>query len=223
MQRVGILYFNKMIASLTLAAFFLTSFTPFSFAQNTLPQLTLQSSEAMLQGIRVSPDNPFQFDFLIDQGKGARVTGQGGTSHLTLETSKLIKYFLAALTTPPKDMWVNLNPKEPDRIVAKEFGTTDMGRDLLAQDYILKQLTASLLSPDGEVGRKFWDKIYERVQSSELSGQRNSKNLNSDLCTLTSKIWIIPDTAEVYTKDGVAFVTKARLKVRLEEDHQRST
>ena len=60
---------------------------------------------------------------------------------------KLIKYFLASLTVPEDEMWVNLSPYEKDRIIPLAFGTTEMGRDLLAQDYILKQLTASLMYP----------------------------------------------------------------------------
>jgi ABC-type sulfate/molybdate transport systems ATPase subunit len=66
------------------------------------------------------------------------------------ESSKLIKYFLASLTIPEKDLWVNLShPYEKDRMIArKNLGQTEMGRDMLAQDYILKQLTASLIYPE---------------------------------------------------------------------------
>ena len=59
---------------------------------------------------------------------------------------RLVKYFLAALTIPEKDLWVNLSPYEKDRVITDEFGSTEMGRDLLAQDYMLKQLTSSLIS-----------------------------------------------------------------------------
>ena len=76
------------------------------------------------------------------------------------ESSKLIKYFLAALTTPENEMWVNLSPYEKDRIIPDAFGITEMGRDLLAQDYILKQITSSLMYPEDELGSRFWDKVY---------------------------------------------------------------
>ena len=66
------------------------------------------------------------------------------------DASRLIKYFFAALTVPEKDLWVNLSPYEKDRIAPVAFARTEMGRDLLAQDYLLKQLTASLMYPDGE-------------------------------------------------------------------------
>jgi hypothetical protein len=53
---------------------------------------------------------------------------QGGRSR-----TKLIKYFLASLTIPEKDLWVNLSPYEKDRIIPQSFGLTEMGRDLLSR------------------------------------------------------------------------------------------
>ena len=35
-----------------------------------------------------------------------------------------------------------------------DFGKTEMGRDLLAQDYILKQITASLIYPENRFGEE---------------------------------------------------------------------
>ena len=62
-------------------------------------------------------------------------------------------------------MWVNLSPIESKRIVPEAFAQTEMGRDLLAQDYVLKQFTASLIYPESRLGKKFWDKIYQDAQS----------------------------------------------------------
>ena len=36
-----------------------------------------------------------------------------------------------------------------------------MGRDLLAEDYMLKQITASMIYPEDEVGKKFWKRVYD--------------------------------------------------------------
>ena len=66
----------------------------------------------MLKGIKVHPDNPFRFDFILDKGDS-----QLGNDQLKEESTKLIKYFLACLTIPEKDLWVNLSPYEKDRIV----------------------------------------------------------------------------------------------------------
>jgi len=40
-----------------------------------------------------------------------------------------------------------------------------MGCDLLAQDYMLKQITASLIYPEDELGKKFWKRVYEVASS----------------------------------------------------------
>ena len=65
---------------------------------------------------------------------------------------------------PEDDLWVNLSPYEKDRIIPEAFGQTEMGRDLLAQDYLLKQLTASLMYPEEELGNKFWKRVYQKAQ-----------------------------------------------------------
>ena len=87
-----------------------------------------------------------------------------------MNPSKLIKYFLASLTIPEKDLWVNLSPYEKDRIIPQSFGLTEMGRDLLAEDYMLKQITASLIYPEDEIGKKFWKRIYEEA-AKKVTGQ----------------------------------------------------
>ncbi len=129
------------------------------------------------------------------------------------ESTKLIKYFLASITTPEKDLWVNLSPYEKDRITPESFGQTEMGRDLLAQDYMLKQLTASLIYPEDELGKKFWNRVYE--ESAKRFGTTNIP-VNS-----FNKVWIVPEKAEVYENApaGTAYVLESRLKVMLEEDY----
>src|SRR5207244_1947201 len=111
----------------------------------------------LIRGMKVHPENPFKFDFIID-------TGDSKQSQLKQESSTLIKYFLASLTIPEKDLWVNLSPYEKDRMIAQNLGSTQMGQDMLAQDYILKQLTASLIYPEKNLGKNFWDKVYAKAQ-----------------------------------------------------------
>ena len=154
----------------------------------------------ILKGIKVHPDNPFRFDFIVDQGDKE-------------ECTKLIKYFLASLTTPENDMWVNLSPYEKNRIIPESFGLTEMGRDLLAQDYMLKQITASLIYPEDETGKRFWKRVYE--ESMKKFGTTNIQ-INT-----FNKVWIIPERAIVYenAKAGTAYVVESKLKVMLEEDY----
>ena len=96
----------------------------------TMLTTTPQFTPTMVKGITVHPENPLEFDFIIDTGD-THIQGEA----LERESKRLIKYFLAALTVPEKDLWVNLSPYEADRIIPDGFGQTEMGRDLLAQDY----------------------------------------------------------------------------------------
>src|SRR5271167_4253766 len=66
---------------------------------------------AYVKGISIYPDDPFKFDFIIDTGD-MKLNDQ----QFKEESNKLIKYFMAALTVPEKEDWVNLSPYEKDRI-----------------------------------------------------------------------------------------------------------
>ena len=172
----------------------------------SMVSLTPAFTPVIVRGLKVHPENPLEFDFIVDPGD----TGLKDDA-LRDEANKLIKYFLASLTIPEKEMWVNLSPYEKDRIIPKTFGETEMGRDMLAQDYILKQLTASLMYPEDELGKEFWERVYAKVQS---------KYGAVDIPTDTfNKVWIVPQEAVVYEKGGSAYVLDCRLKVMLEEDY----
>ena len=163
----------------------------------------------VLKGIQLDPKNPFRFHFFVDRGDSV------GTiinrPYLKNESAKLIKYFLASLTIPEKDLWVNLSPYEKNRIVPQEFGQTEMGRDLLAQDYLLKQITATIIYPESHLGQEFWYKVYSQAQAKYGTTNIPINTFN--------KVWIVPDKAVVYENVGTAFVLENHLKVMLEEDY----
>jgi hypothetical protein len=161
---------------------------------------------ALLQGLILDTDNPFAFNFILDTG-----FDQLEPEELSQESNRLIKYFLAALTIPENDQWVNLSPYEKDRIVPKDFGITEMGRDLLAQDYLLKQFTASLMNPEEELGEEFWERVYQKAY--DLYGT-SSIPVNT-----FNKVWIVPDEALVFTEGRTALILKTHLKVMLEQDY----
>ena len=204
--------------------------------------LSPEYNPPILKGIKVHPDNPFRFDFILDKGDAMPTRGhvpreagyvspstlpskkalnlkasQGNHPNddqkLRVEATKLIKYFLASLTIPQKDLWVNLSPYEKDRIIPQSFGLTEMGRDLLAEDYMLKQITASLIYPEGETGKKFWKRIYE-----EAAKKFGTTNIPVNTF---NKVWIVPEKAVVYenTKAGTAYIVTSKLKVMLEQDY----
>jgi hypothetical protein len=162
---------------------------------------------AHLKGITINPNNGLEFDFLIHKGDGGLDESQKQE-----EYNKLIKYFLASLTIPEQDQWVNLSPFENNRIIENNFGKTEMGRDLLSQDYLLKQITSSLMYPESGLGKKFWDKVYERAYKEY--GSTASIPVNT-----FNKVWIVPDEALVYESGNTAYVLKSHLKVMLEEDY----
>ncbi|MCA9392650.1 MAG: histidine phosphatase family protein [Candidatus Omnitrophica bacterium] len=162
---------------------------------------------AMMNGVTIHPDRPFHFDFVIDKGESA-----SQDESFRNESMRLVRYFLASLTVPEQDLWVNLSPEEADRTIPPEFAQTDMGRDLLLQDYLLKQFTASLMYPDKETGQDFWRRVHRRAQ--QLFG-------TTDVPVNTfNKVWIVPQAAVVYQNGNSAYVVESTLKVMMEEDYQ---
>lgn len=175
-------------------------------AVGAMVHLSAEFIPAHLSGITIHPENGLQFDFLVNKGE-ENLEGPQKKE----EYNKLIKYFLASLATPDEDQWVNLSPYEKDRIIKEDFGKTEMGRDLLAQDYILKQITASLIYPESKLGQEFWSKVFAMAQTQFGSTDIPVNTFN--------KVWIVPDEAVVYQSGQSAFILKSHLKVMLEEDY----
>ena len=172
----------------------------------TMLSLTPGYNSVMVKGITIHPDNPLLFDFIVNRGD----SGLEGEAFRE-EAKKVVKYFLASLTVPEEELWVNLSPYEKDRIIPEGLGQTEMGRDLLAQDYMLKQLTASLMYPEEDLGAEFWERVYQK--SAEKYG-------TTDIPMNTfNKVWIVPQKAVVYEQGTTAYVVESRLKVMLEEDY----
>ncbi len=206
-------YFWKKIFSGLMAFIFAVGSVGTSYAQTvpmsapgTMVSLSASFAPPLLKGVKVYPDNPFRLDFILDKGNF-----DDSTELLKLESTRLIKYFLASITVPEKDLWVNLSPYEKDRVIPDAFGVTEMGRDLLAQDYMLKQITASVIYPEGEVGKAFWAKVYTEAQK--------RYGMTDVPVDTFNKVWIVPEKAVVYESKDSAYVVESRLKVMLEEDY----
>ena len=212
---------RRLFSIFVLISFFLTSLGPIpqAYAQGvsdlpvpgTMVNLSPAFEPVLMKGIKVHPENPFLFDFIIDTGNSGLDVGARYAMPLRQESEKLIKYFLAAMTVPEKDLWVNLSPYEKDRMIAPNLGQTEMGRDMLAQDYILKQLTASLIYPEKNLGKTFWDKVYAKAQQLYGTTQIPLNTFN--------KVWIVADRADVFERANVAYVVGTHLKVMMEEDY----
>jgi hypothetical protein len=182
----------------------------FDVTKLPVPGATVFTSQAfvpvLLKGMTLHPEDPLKFDFIIDSGNT-----QFNVDQLKEESQKLVKYFLASMTIPKDDLWVNLSPEEKDRIIPDELAKTELGRDMLAQDYLLKQLSASLLYPEKELGEKFWKKIY--AQAKERFG-------TTEIPVNTfNKVWIIPEKAAVYEHEHTVYIVDSKLKVMLDADY----
>jgi|GEM_PF-5401030 len=212
------IYLRKIISITVLIAFVTSSVKNPAYAQvssdfmsrlpapGTMVHLSPEFTPAHLKGIIIHPEDPLKFDFIVYKGDQV-LSNQEKNSEYT----KLIKYFLAALAVPDDDQWVNLSPYEKNRIIKDDFGKTEMGRDLLAQDYMLKQVTASLIYPQDKLGQEFWNKVYAKAYQ-----QFGTTNIPVNTF---NKVWIVPDDAQVIEKGSLAYVVKNHLKVMLEEDY----
>ena len=175
-------------------------------APGQMVHLSSKFTPASIKGIVYHPENPFKFDFIMYKGDQNLSEAQK-----KLEYNKLIKYFLASLAIPDEDQWVNLSPYEQDRMIKDNFGKTLMGRDLLAQDYLLKQLTASMIYPKDRLGHEFWNEVYARAYKQFGTHDIPVNTYN--------KVWIMPDEADIYESGRMAYMYKSHLKVMLDEDY----
>jgi hypothetical protein len=147
----------------------------------TMVALSAESHDILLKGIQFNPADPLKLEFLFNTGDRSLINRK--------DASKLIGYFLAALTVPEKDLWVNLSPFEKERVMDDELSKTDLGQTLLEQDYLLKQLSASLTHPDTDTGKDYW---ALRLRSATEDRFRSSSVVEMN------KIWIVPQKVEVY-------------------------
>ncbi len=215
--------------SVSMCTALLLTLPPYSFSQtmvgrvspapavNLLPVLPAVS-HPVLKGIRVDVHNPFHLEFIIDPLSDKTIT--------KAEAQTLVNYFFAGLTIPEDDLWVNLSPYESDRIIPDSTATTQLGEGLLQEDYILKQLAASLTYPETEAGKKYWGEVNDETrsvaslqQAGSLDGRDATPGVSRQGAQSFQKVWIMPDKAKVYENKNTAYITQATLKVMMEEDY----
>jgi len=180
------------------------TFQTFSFAQTPFPisSNTVSAYQPpMLKGLIIKPD-PMDFDFVLDPGSvRLKTTGQ-----ITRASEVLIKYFLTSLAFPEDDLWVNLSPEEPNRIIPDGLAKTDMGQVMLAQDYLLKQMASQLMNPETPSGEAFWNEIFNR---------QDGRFINTGV-DLASRVWIKPGSVTIIQESGQMKILESRLEVMLE-------
>lgn len=166
--------------------------TPYMSSPTELLGTGRKSEPVLLRGISLDKSNPLKINFIVDEGNLNL-----SRKKVKEETKRLVAYFLSALTIPDQDLWVNLSPYEKDRVIPDSLIKTDMGRDLLAEDYMLKQLSSSLTHPDTSIGQNYWS-----------SHQKSTFN----------KIWIVPEKAEIFEEGANAIIGNASLDVKTAKD-----
>ena len=205
-----VFWIRKFTRGLMAAVFAFGSLTP-AYAQaissgcGSLSSVPFHVAPGM-RGMTVDPADPFALTFLMEPGDASLAQADRSRTY-----ERLIRYFLVSLTVPEDDLWVNLSPYEDGRIIADNFGMTVMGRDLLEQDHVLKQATASLFNPDKEPGKSFWKKVYQ-----EAFERYGTTDVPIDTF---NKVWVVPDEARIYEEGDSVILVQSHLKVMLEQDY----
>ncbi|WP_445398102.1 hypothetical protein ACSMX9_27865 [Streptomyces sp. LE64] len=106
--------------------------------------------------------------------------------------------FFVWLSLPRRDLWVNLHPHQPDRIVEERLGRTDAGRVLLEADLRMKRTVGEIIHPRTALGKRYWQGVQEGCVSS-----RN---------------WIVPGPASIHQDGEALYILDAPLDVKMETE-----
>ena len=202
---------NSIIFILALCFFVQNVFNAHnSFANNALglvqPLANVSANPIILQGIKLDSKNPLTIDFIAKYD-----LDRLEKPNISRIFNRQIRYFLAALTLPEQDLWVNFSPFEKNRIIPNTLSQTELGEIMLINDYFLKQVVSTFMSPDNEFGKNLWDKIYKKTYQ-----EYGTTSISLDYF---NKIWIVPKKSVVYQKDSMALILSSDLKVMLEKDY----
>jgi|GEM_PF-5876140 len=151
------------------------------------------------------------FNLFVDKGDVRKFP----PAEVKESADKLMEYFQIGITLPDSAFWVNLRPDGADTIIDPALEKTDVGKVLLEADLALKKDMARATSPKTKEGRVYWNKLYAKAES--LFGSREVS-----IPTLT-RPWIVPGEIIVRQSPESAYVYKAGLVVKLEQDHLRDS
>ena len=162
----------------------------------------------LVGGIEFPMNNPLNigFSLLVD------ATHEMPTQAEQVELQqRLGRYLNTFLVLSGEQVNVTLTPTDDYCGLPELLRHTELGRDMLAQDVVLKHYTASQLHPSRPHGRAFWDKV-----NALTSGRRNFESCY--------RVWIVPGEACVHEKtvdqQGHVAIEKLGLKVLCEEDYE---
>jgi MoxR-like ATPase len=160
---------------------------------NQLLSLSTKGDGPSLKGVTFDPAQSDVLTFLVDRGSLPLSDPQRAAAN-----ARLVRYFLAGLVTPAERLWVNLSPYEPDAVIEDEHRATELGQDMLKEDYLLKMLASSLTHPDTASGKEYW---------TDDGAKSASEN----------KVWIKPGKMDLYAQGNVAVLGETSLAIEAEQ------
>ena len=121
---------------------------------------------------------------------------------------KYLDYFMICLTLPNEKFWVNLNPKEPYKMIDSTLSDTDIGGIMLYADLNLKKDICDLMDPQkSAVGKEFWKRLYEKAGGLPAT----------DRAIVMNRFWIAPGESVVKETGQNLTLGRSNLKVYLEQ------
>ena len=174
----------------------------------------------------IFPDGQFDaFKFVLKAKKadeGDAVIDMEDATELSLNS------FFIGLSIPNDKFWVNLNPWEPDRILAKDLEATDVGKILLGADLHMKKDFCKYENPcEREIGEEYWrlldEKGEELIKECMNNHPTEIKDINNVLFKAATRHWIVPDKVEAYETNNEIYIVNSTLGIYSEPVYEHST
>lgn len=162
----------------------------------------------LVMGMAFAPENWLQPGFKLGYSPA---DGPPSAEEQSILQGRLARYLNTLLVVRGENLHVSLSPLKEKSGLPEPLRKTELGRDLLAQDVVLKYSTACLLYPASDSGREFWDRV-EGLASADGS-------LESCM-----RVWVVPGSVTLNESmdQGLAHVDIKRLspEVRCESDYE---
>ncbi len=161
----------------------------------------------LVGGISFPLNNPLQIGFSLLTDASKEIPTEKEQAELQVRLGRYLNTFLVL---SGEYINVTLTPMDEYCGLPKLLRNTELGRDMLSQDVVLKHYVASQLHPSTAHGKAFWDEVDNLVVGHQAI----------ESCF---RVWILPDNAGVRekTEDIYGHVTleKLGLKVMCEADY----
>lgn len=167
----------------------------------------------------------YGFDYMLKAKRGEKGVP---TINFPAEAQNSMDFFFIGLTLPDYKFWVNLNPREPERIINQSLGKTDVGRIMLEADLRMKKDFCRYENPcSSEVGEKYQqllDKKQEELVTTcthQYPGEiKKPENVPFQAAI---RSWIVPDEITAYENENEVYIVNSTLTIMSEPVYEHST